>query len=71
VILSTGTLYGEIKRLLARDWIQHVEDPLPNGTDRERKPYNLTLLRRRSLNAEIARLKKLVNVAKIQTAGIT
>ena len=67
VKLSTGTLYGAIKRLLDRDWISRVDDPIPNGTDRERKSYSLTELGRRALNAEIARLKKLVRVAHIQT----
>lgn len=66
--LSTGTLYGAIKRLLDRGWIRRVDDPLPNGTERERKAYNLTELGRSILNAEFARLKKLVNVAQIQTA---
>jgi len=66
VKLSTGTLYGAIKRLLDRGWIRRVDDPLPNGTERERKAYVLTELGRRILNAEIARLKKLINVAQIQ-----
>ena len=65
--LSTGTLYGAIKRLLARNWIHRVDDPLPNGTERERKAYVLTEQGRRVLNAEIERLQKLVNVAQVQT----
>lgn len=68
VMLSTGTLYGAIKRLLDRDWIKRVTDPIPNSTDRERKAYTLTELGRRVLNAEIQRLEKLVSVAQIQTA---
>jgi DNA-binding PadR family transcriptional regulator len=48
-----------------------VDDPLPNGTERERKAYELTELGRRVLNAEIARLEKLVNVAQTQTAEET
>lgn len=68
VKLSTGTLYGAIKRLLDRDWIRRVDDPIPNGTDRERKFYELTELGRRALNAEIARLRKLVGIAVSQTA---
>lgn len=69
--LSTGTLYGAIKRLLDRGWIRRVDDPLPNSTDRERKSYDLTELGRRVLNAEIARLRKLVSVARNQTAEET
>ena len=68
VKLSTGTLYGAIKRLLDRNWIRRVDDPIPNGSDRERKFYDLTESGRRALNAEIARLRKLVGVAVSQTA---
>ena len=68
VKLSTGTLYGAIKRLLDRGWIRRVDDPLPNGTERERKAYVLTEQGRRVLNAEIKRLKKLVNIAQVQAA---
>lgn len=71
VKLSTGTLYGAIKRLLDRGWIRRVNDPLPNSTERERKAYDLTELGRRVMNAEIARLKNLVSVAQIQTADET
>jgi DNA-binding PadR family transcriptional regulator len=66
--LSTGTLYGAIKRLLDQGWIRRVNDPISNSTDRERKAYALTEYGQRVLNAEIARLKKLVSVASIQTA---
>lgn len=69
--LSTGTLYGAIKRLLELGWIRRVADPIPNGTDRERKSYDLTELGRRVLNAEIARLQKLVAVAQMQAVGQT
>ena len=71
VKLSTGTLYGAIKRLLDRGWIRRVNDPLPNSTERERKAYDLTELGRRVMNAEITRLKNLVSVAQIQTADET
>jgi len=71
VKLSTGTLYGAIERLLDQGWIRRVDDPIPNGTNRERKAYDLTELGRRVLNAEIARLRKLVSVAASQTAEDT
>jgi len=71
VRLSTGTLYGAIKRLLEDGWIRRVNDPQPNNTQRERKPYTLTELGRRVLTAEIDRLRKLVDVAQIQTAKET
>ncbi len=65
--LSTGTLYGAIKRLLDRKWIKRVEDPLPNDTDRVRKAYALTERGRRVLNAESQRLDKLVTLVKMQS----
>jgi DNA-binding PadR family transcriptional regulator len=71
VLLSTGTLYGAIKRLLDRGWIRRVDDPIPNGTARERKAYTLTEFGRRVLNAELERLQKLVAVAQIHTAEKT
>jgi DNA-binding PadR family transcriptional regulator len=71
VQLSTGTLYGAIKRLLDNGWIRRVEDPLTNRTRRERKVYALTAGGRRVLNAEIERLRRLVKVAQAQTAQET
>ena len=68
VKLSTGTLYGAIERLLEQSWIRRVDDPIPNGTKRPRKAYDLTELGRKALNAEIARLRKLVSVAVSRTA---
>lgn len=71
VLLSTGTLYGAIKRLLDDGWIHRVDDPLPHGTDRERKTYALTKHGRRVLNTEIERLRKLVKIAQTQAAEET
>ena len=68
VRLSTGTLYGAIKRMLDDGWICRVDDPLPNTTKRDRKVYALTERGRRVLNAEIERLRRLVDVAQIRTA---
>jgi DNA-binding PadR family transcriptional regulator len=67
VRLSTGTLYGAIRRLLDDGWIRRVDDPLPEAGKRERKAYALTEQGRRVLDAEIERLDKLVRVAQIRT----
>jgi len=67
VLLSTGTLYGAIKRLLDHGWIRRVDDPLPNPTERARKAYVLTALGRGVLNAEVQRLDKLVRAAQTRT----
>ena len=69
--LSTGTLYGAIKRLLDRNWIKRTNDTEPNHAERERKDYTLTEHGRRALNAEIERLRKLLVVAQSRTAGET
>ena len=71
VKLSTGTLYGAIERMLDQDWIRRVDDPIPNDTNRKRKAYELTESGRKALNAEIARLRNLVNIAVNQTAEDT
>ncbi len=64
VILSTGTLYGSLKRLLEQGWIIRVEDPSAPENGRERKAYALTDLGRRVLNAETVRLQSLVQAAQ-------
>ena len=66
VLLSTGTLYGALKRMLEQNWIERVDDPQPNPTDRERKAYILTPFGRRILKAELVRLRRLVDVAGLQ-----
>lgn len=66
VVLSTGTLYGALKRLLEQQWIRRLDD---RGTaaPRDRKAYALTRQGRRVLGAEISRLQKLVRTAQLQT----
>ncbi|HRW06775.1 MAG TPA: helix-turn-helix transcriptional regulator [Caldilineaceae bacterium] len=74
VTLSTGTLYGAIKRLLEQGWIEPVdEEDLPESNPDEpkrgRKAYQLTDWGRRILAAEAARLESLVIVAQHQLVG--
>ena len=64
IVLSTGTLYGALKRLLEQGWIVRADDPEPNDTDRERKAYALTQAGRRVLKAEVERLRELVATAR-------
>lgn len=68
VVLSTGTLYGALKRLLENNWIERVENLDADETDRPRKCYQLTDWGRRILDAEIARLRALVSAAQLRTA---
>lgn len=67
--LSTGTLYGAIKRLLDQEWIARIDDPWPDGTERQRKVYILTDLGRRILEAETARLRSVVAKASLRVPG--
>jgi DNA-binding PadR family transcriptional regulator len=71
VQLSTGTLYGALKRLLAGDWIQRAEEDLPSEPDgertgRRRRYYVLTDRGRGLLKAEVTRLQSLVAAASLR-----
>ena len=67
VTLSTGTLYGALKRLLENDWIMRIETPSSDG--RGRKEYTLTNLGRRILSAETARLQSLAQLGTQHLQG--
>jgi DNA-binding PadR family transcriptional regulator len=68
VRLSTGTLYGALRRLLDDGWIRRTDDDVEaNGPRRPRKVYALTRLGHRVLNAEVERLRDLVVVAQRRT----
>ena len=62
---STGTLYGALKRLLDQGWIKRNAEQAENTEEagRSRKEYELTPLGKKVLNAEIGRMKNLVNLA--------
>jgi DNA-binding PadR family transcriptional regulator len=70
VTLSTGTLYGALKRLLDGGWIERVDDTAPDGNGRERKAYRLTELGQRIVAAEVARLQKVVATAQQRRIGV-
>jgi len=65
VVLSTGTLYGALQRLLAQCWIERVEEAEPA---RDRRSYRLTSKGRRNLQAEIERMRRLTKVAGLRVA---
>jgi DNA-binding PadR family transcriptional regulator len=65
VLLSTGTLYGALERLLDRGWIERVEE---NSTPRDRRTYRLTSRGRQNLQMEIARMRHLTKVAALRMA---
>jgi DNA-binding PadR family transcriptional regulator len=70
--MGPGTLYGSIQRMLTAELIEEV--PRHTGALRSRPPhppdaerrryYRLTLLGRRTLELELARLARLVRVAR-------
>ncbi len=67
VSLSTGTLYGALKRMLDQGWILRVDEIETNGSARERKLYCLTQLGQRILSAEVERLGSLVAAARLRS----
>ena len=65
VRLSTGTLYGALRRLLDARWIERVrEDESPRG----RQAYRLTSIGRRNLQLEVGRVNHLARLAALRVA---
>jgi DNA-binding PadR family transcriptional regulator len=70
VSLSTGTLYGALKRMLEREWIVRREGKeFLQKTGRVRKAYALSGLGKSILAAETQRLHVLVRAAQQSRAG--
>ncbi len=67
VVLSTGTLYEALARLLEQGLIDRIEEAeaaaAANRPGRPRKAYRLTARGQRVLNAEIARMQNLLAAA--------
>lgn len=61
VKFSTGTLYGALKRMLERFWIERIEEP---DAQRSRKVYRLTKIGRDLLAVETQRMERLTSIAK-------
>jgi DNA-binding PadR family transcriptional regulator len=65
VSLSTGTLYGILKRLLAEGWIvERRSRPAALEDDERRRYYRLTPLGREVAASEAERLDRLVTQAR-------
>ena len=69
VTLSTGTLYGALKRLLEQGWIERVDDPAAAENGRERKAYRMTNLGQAALDGEVERLNALLAAAGQRVVG--
>ena len=65
VVLSTGTLYGALRRLLDDGWIDRVKE---ENSSRGRQAYRLSARGRRNLQLEVSRLKHLARVANLRVA---
>ena len=63
--LSPSTLYASIKRLLAQELIEELDErPDPKHDDERRRYYRLTRLGRRVAMAEARRLERLLSDAR-------
>ena len=60
VLLSTGTLYGALRRLLECLWIERFQQ---EDTSRDKQAYRLTLTGRRQLRLELDRMRQLTRAA--------
>jgi DNA-binding PadR family transcriptional regulator len=60
VRLSTGTLYGALRRLLEDAWIERFAQ---EDTSREKQAYMLTAVGRRQLQWELDRMRQLTRAA--------
>jgi DNA-binding PadR family transcriptional regulator len=65
VRLSTGTLYGALRRLLEDGWIVRFQE---EDRSRAKQAYRLTALGRRNLQEEVIRMKQLTRVASLRAA---
>ena len=63
VRLSTGTLYGALRRLLEDVWIERFEQ---DDTSREKQAYRLTAAGRGQLQQELDRMKQLTRAASVR-----
>lgn len=57
--LSTGTLYGALRRMLDSGWVERFDDTSEVADRPARQAYRITDLGQRILNADAARLEEL------------
>jgi DNA-binding PadR family transcriptional regulator len=63
VMLSTGTLYGALRRLLEDGLIERFQQ---EDKSRDKQAYKLTIEGRRQLQLEISRMKQLTRIASVR-----
>ena len=68
VKLSTGTLYGALRRMLEDKWIERFQE---TDASRDRQAYKLSGNGHQVLAAEVSRMKQLTRIAGTRLAGRT
>lgn len=66
VVLSTGTLYGALRRLLEDRWIERVKQ---EDTARGKVAYRLTSVGLGRVDGEVDRMKHITRLAKLRVAA--
>src|SRR5262245_11335294 len=61
--LSTGTLYGALRRLLGDRWIERFEQ---EDRSRDKQAYRLTATGRKQLELELDRMKQLTRAGSLR-----
>ena len=69
ISLSTGTLYGALKRMVEQGWIEPAELAGKRINGRARKGYRLTDFWQALLKAELARLQSLIQAVRMRVSG--
>jgi len=63
VALTTGTLYGALRRLLEDGWIERFEQ---EDTSRDKQAYRLTATGRAQLQLELDRMRQVTRIAALR-----
>lgn len=71
IVLSNGTLYGALTRLLDQGLIERLPDDELPGPGHPRKAYRLSKSGSLVLNAEISRLENMLSRARLPVAKET
>lgn len=66
--LSTGTLYGALRRMLDQGWIDRFDEATGPVNGRIRKAYRITELGQKILNADVARMQEMITAVQSKPA---
>lgn len=67
VDMGPGTLYGAIKRIHRRKWIEEIDPPRGEEGDGRRRFYRLTPAGQEAARAEVARISELLDIAEAKS----